>query len=472
MKNGKGKSTSINYWKWLFIASTVVYGGHLLFSNLTSQTKVPSAVKKSQNSAITVETTVQSMEQLSFEEQIIKRIKSNGQVGNMNKPFSGSVNGRQFFIFNNTGHVESMIQSLRKYRSLPTAAHTSVFKEFGAKKATELRFLHIPKAGKAFAATSVHYCCELLDDVSIGVNMPASHHVWKFDPSCRPCLMQPVTANGDYFAYFPYIPSIDKGHIVTLLREPLERLAFQIDDMRHLRSMMTTYGFTNEDAQVLGMILSGKIVEAYKILFGVEDVATLDVMKMTVAAAQGRRWSPAFVSAAASCLPIISQKTRILHAFDQCRFQLVALFPGLFGCQTKLIIGRTCADPRPLTRGDVDLAKQRLQHEFLFTGTSSISVCIPFVSIWSLPSWCMICTVHTVGLYERWNESVTLFHRKLGGRLFVDELRSPLGPEKLEERRVLRALQATNITDPFDAELYTYATQLFEEQWRTSSASL
>lgn len=67
---------------------------------------------------------------------------------------------------------------------------------------------------------------------------------------------------------------------------------------------------------------------------------------------------------------------------------------------------------------------------------------------------------------------MTLFHRKLGGRLFVDELRSPLGPEKIEEKRVLRALQATNITDPFDAELYSYATQLFEEQWRASSESL
>lgn len=372
MKSGKGKSASINYWKWLFIASTVVYGGHLLLSYLNSHKKVHSSGKKHQNSAIPVETTVQSMEQLSFEEQIIKRIKSNGQTGHLNKPFSGSVNGRQFYIFNNTGHVDSMVTSLRKYRSLPTAAHTSVFKEYGAKKATELRFLHIPKAGKAFAATSVHYCCELLDDVAIGVNMPASHHVWKFDPSCRPCFMQPVTGNGDYFAYFPYIPSVDKGHVVTLLREPLERLAFQIDDMRHLRSMMTTYGFTNEDAQVLGMILSGKIVEAYKILFGVEDATTLDLIKMTVAAAQGQRLSQEFVSAAASCLPIISQKTRILHAFDQCRFQLVALFPGLFGCQTKLIIGRTCADPRPLTQGDVDLAKQRLKNEFLFIGTSRL----------------------------------------------------------------------------------------------------
>lgn len=67
---------------------------------------------------------------------------------------------------------------------------------------------------------------------------------------------------------------------------------------------------------------------------------------------------------------------------------------------------------------------------------------------------------------------MTLFHRQLGGRLFVDELRSPLGLEKLEEKRVLRALQATNITDPFDNALYTYAAQLFEEQWRASEGSL
>jgi hypothetical protein len=62
-------------------------------------------------------------------------------------------------------------------------------------------------------------------------------------------------------------------------------------------------------------------------------------------------------------------RTKLMRS---CRWSMIALYPGLLGCQTRMIIGRPCFDrDYPITDKDLQLAKDRLVKDFVFVGESS-----------------------------------------------------------------------------------------------------
>jgi hypothetical protein len=62
------------------------------------------------------------------------------------------------------------------------------------------------------------------------------------------------------------------------------------------------------------------------------------------------------------------RRFKLLEEFIQCGLDAAVLYPGLFGCQTKMILGRKCYDSYTLTNQDVVEARRRLKEEFLFVG--------------------------------------------------------------------------------------------------------
>lgn len=413
---------SVNVWKLLFICSTALYIMHYLFSG-----NVYSQAKSKSTPAYATKNIEMSTDMLAKVTELLHSSTISASI--KDEPFSSSINGRPFLIYNNTGNVHSMISNLKTFRKSPAAKLNEVIGDYGQCKAKELRFLHIPKAGKAFAVTMMHYCCEFLSDLEIDVALPANYQAWKFDPTCRKCLMQPVTVNGDYLAHFPYIKEVDDGKVITLLRDPTLRLAFQIDQMRRLRGLMTSYGVLPTDASVLSLLLSGKISEALKQIFNVDDLQGINFPSFA------NQFSTGFLEKVEECLPyILHRNASTAVNFDHCRFQMTALYPGLLGCQTKMLIGRNCVDTRPVTADDVELAKSRLRNKVLF-----------------------------VGLYEQWNQSVVLFHKLHGGKLYLDELRRPFSNPKREDLKVANSLAVGSIRDPYDEELYEFAKTMFHE---------
>lgn len=96
----------------------------------------------------------------------------------------------------------------------------------------------------------------------------------------------------------------------------------------------------------------------------------------------GGRWYSGGISSLFFFIPRDERKrmlqtTHTLEAF--------ANFPGIASCQTKMIIGYTCATYVRLSDANVYEAKRRMDRDFAL-----------------------------VGLLEHWNASVCLFHRMLG----------------------------------------------------------
>jgi hypothetical protein len=71
-----------------------------------------------------------------------------------------------------------------------------------------------------------------------------------------------------------------------------------------------------------------------------------------------------------------------------------------------------------------------------------------------------------LGIYERWNESVKLFHQLYGGKMFLDELRKPFNKPKLEERKIVAYLKKGLFNDPYDSELYNFGKNIFIQKWK------
>lgn len=51
-----------------------------------------------------------------------------------------------------------------------------------------------------------------------------------------------------------------------------------------------------------------------------------------------------------------------------CKLEAILLYPGLLGCQTKMVLGRNCFDIYEVTSEDLIEAKRRISEEFLFIG--------------------------------------------------------------------------------------------------------
>ena len=81
----------------------------------------------------------------------------------------------------------------------------------------------------------------------------------------------------------------------------------------------------------------------------------------------------------------------IIFLFD--RYLLASHFPGLRGCMTKMVLGKQCSERYQLTNADLEEAKRLVRSELAF-----------------------------VGIVEKWQESVRLFHSLHGGKLYSDEI--------------------------------------------------
>jgi hypothetical protein len=134
----------------------------------------------------------------------------------------------------------------------------------------------------------------------------------------------------------------------------------------------------------------------------------------------------------------VAMQARLRGAKNESkRIRIFAEAGGISGCQTKMILGRTCASPRVLTVAEVRRAISILRHDFAF-----------------------------VGLTEDYDESVCLFHRKLGGLPAWAEFLNVRpgrgsGPEAYDEAPL------AGFVDVADEALYAAAKQIFEDMQRT-----
>lgn len=134
---------------------------------------------------------------------------------------------------------------------------------------------------------------------------------------------------------------------------------------------------------------------------------------------------------------------------------------GLVGCQTKMILGRTCHDTNPVTDEDLKLAVNALDEHFLF-----------------------------VGVMERWQETIEVFHQYFGGNVLPIELKVNRQQKKVRPRDagccVARACLMHSFTfccyalvkakhnfgefrDPIDEALYAAILVKFEDQIRRAA---
>jgi hypothetical protein len=113
-----------------------------------------------------------------------------------------------------------------------------------------------------------------------------------------------------------------------------------------------------------------------------------------------------------------------------------------------------------LTSEDLDEAKRRVLHEFVFVGLSDDMIVIPIVVTAADRDICHI----EVGIQEHWEQSVIKFHEKFGGRMFSDELlvhRASIN-EAIDRKSQLQQLMAAlELQDPWDSALYDYVKLVF-----------
>ena len=111
-----------------------------------------------------------------------------------------------------------------------TYPSTLLLKDYGLKIFVEkVRFLHIPKTGTTFAATILHYFCSGLDNIFTDVIFDFKNILqpWKLDRTCKERILVVSSKNGDWWMHHPF-RNIDFGFGVTIMRDPITRLASQV----------------------------------------------------------------------------------------------------------------------------------------------------------------------------------------------------------------------------------------------------
>eukprot|EP01039_Chlorochromonas_danica_P000769 gene769-834_t len=320
----------------------------------------------------------------------------------------GEINGKHFTILNDT--MDSRLE----------------------KRLHQLRYLHIPRTGITFVTTVVHFCCEHLEDIVIDVKARYDLQPWKVDPTCRICLKQPISANGDYWSFYPFLDKYDYGQAMALFRSPLPRIASQIVEMRSMRGMMVSLGISPADATIFTQLTLNKFTTNYTSFLSLLEQKS-EIVKIG-RDSQHQLLYDDFLQVAKRCYDqIYGLQVRNQSIIEECRWQMAARYPGIRGCQTRMVLGKNCIDSYQLTTADLDRAKARLKDGFAF-----------------------------IGLTEKWNESVHLFHQKFGGKLFGEELQRPTKKTFIKLKLRVRAwLVKGNYEDPWDDDLYHYAEELF-----------
>lgn len=115
-----------------------------------------------------------------------------------------------------------------------------------------------------------------------------------------------------------------------------------------------------------------------------------------------------------------------------------ARYPGIAGCQTKMILGYACSAPVSLTANDALEAVEILRDYFAF-----------------------------VGITDRWKDSLHLFHAMLGGTVHSMELvHVRRGPAHATETSLSLTDKEIGQLDPVDWTFYRAALSLFNRRMR------
>jgi len=291
---------------------------------------------------------------------------------------------------------------LNDKRNKNNTYNMGVVKDYGPKSLAKVRFLKFPRTGVTFAATVLRYCCENTDSTR-PFDLVSKDYIWKRDKSCKKRL---ILASGPN-SFYQTIPLRyeDTGYTVAMFRNPIDRLASQLRWMRSMVGFVRTYGVAEEDVSPLMDQLS---------------------------AVQKRGKRSAILNTSNPC----GKHVKTLNDMRSCRYRVASHFPGLRGCMTKMVLGKQCSERYKLTMADLQEAKRIIRNEFAF-----------------------------VGINERWEESVRLFHGLHGGQLYADEVfaRYRDSPKAIQNVRTALA----NAYDYFDEELYATAIEVFERQKQT-----
>ena len=300
-----------------------------------------------------------------------------------------------------------------------------ILQSFGPKLRSKIRFLHIPKTGTTLAATVVHYCCDV-DGTYVDVVRQFSSIVpsYALPTMCSAdwLAIQPRSPNGDPWAHIPYRAGTDiPGTIIAMFRQPLTRLASQLAYMQVIGPKLSaTFGFRRSDAYILYHLLTFNYDNTLKRYLSVmrtkSERAVMPTslrpeafgLNSTTSAARLLDFSGGqYLNLAQDCikmqkqlhLPTYNQSMlynltysvnhiqerlhkhfgedlRGLQSFMECGLRAAVHYPGLLGCQTRLLLGRNCFDSYTLTAEDIAEAKRRVEKEFLFVGISYTTVVI------------------------------------------------------------------------------------------------
>ena len=275
----------------------------------------------------------------------------------------------------------------------------SVIRDYGDKTLDKIRFLKFPRTGVTFATSILRYSCENADS-SRPFDLMSKTYIWKHDKTC----MKRLLIAGGINAFYTPVPLRyeDSGFVVAMFRNPVERFASQLRWMRSMVGFVRTYGVTEED---------------------------VDPLQEQLSAVKTRGSQSAVLNASNPC----GKHVKTLNDLRSCRYRVASHFPGLRGCMTKMILGRQCSERYKITIADLQEAKRIVRNEFAF-----------------------------VGITERWDESIRLFHGMHGGKMFSDEMFARYRDSPKAVENVRKALE--NSYDYFDEEIYDTALEVFERQ--------
>lgn len=318
-----------------------------------------------------------------------------------------------------------------------------IVKDYGPNKAKRVRFLHIPKTGTTLGATFTHYCCAV-DGVFVDVLrqfnsiIPPEVITKVCDPVCFGT--QPRSHNGDPWSHIPHRHPLDSGAAIAMFRQPEARLASQLAYMQVLGTFSSAFGFRRLDISILYHLISfyydsalthnmnllihpqshigQTLTELRESPYGLsanntkERVLSFSDAKFLSMATncvnlQTTLNVPAYTTATAAQYNLSHSVngfyTRLeqhfhgnataIEEFQLCGLRAAVHYPGILGCQTRMILGRSCFDTYKLTEDDVREAKRRLSEDFLFVGKGNLWIiqffCGVFRSIFMIH--CGVC---------------------------------------------------------------------------------
>lgn len=276
-----------------------------------------------------------------------------------------------------------------------------------------IHWLHIPKTGTTFGTTVMHYGCPRIPpDAVADDGAPIVSLTDRFPRSNRR-FCDAGAFLGNLNGHEPVQYPQHRGKTVTLLREPRSRLLSEcaaIDfEFRRAFGQRRAAGVAPRRAvgghrvRVRGSVYGFPFLREFLYSHGLSHAAIRTLTDV---------WNAQKAIPLQSCLGI----------------------EGIKGCQTKMVLGVPCAAPLRLNATLLNEATRRLLHDFAF-----------------------------VGLTDRWNASVCLFHAKYGGDVYAVEFansrpggkRPSLGSGALDASEHL-------LDDPYDSALYASAMARFD----------